>query len=101
MGFKDIKNKLIKCLKEGYYEHEVRKNIDVKNLFMVGEISVNELIEIIKCSTGNNYETSKHHLDNSIDVHIIKSNKNMKKWYIKFYFLDPNTIFISVHESED
>ena len=100
MGFKDVINKLIKCLKEGAYDHEIRKDIDIKNIFIRGELSTDELIEIIKCTTGNNYEKSKHHLDNSIDIHILKPIRNNKKWYIKFYFFDPRTVFISVHESE-
>jgi hypothetical protein len=96
MGFKDVKKKVIKCLNEGYYGYYTRKGIDIKNLFMCGAISLNEIIELIKCTTGNDYETSPHHADSSIVVHIMKP----KNWYIKFYFVDPNTIFISVHERE-
>ncbi len=100
MGFKDVITKLIRCVKEGAYDHEIRKNIEVKNVFISGDLSTNELIEIIKCTTGNDYQKSKYHGDNSIDIHIIKPIKNSKKWYIKFYFFDPRTVFISVHESE-
>ncbi len=46
MGFNEIKKKLIKCLIDGYYEHETRKDIDIKNVFMRGDLSVLELIEI-------------------------------------------------------
>lgn len=101
MGFNEIKKKVIKCLIEGYYQHETRKDIDIKNVFMRGDLSVLDLIEIIKCTTGNNYETSKHHLDISADIHVMKPVKEGKKWYIKFYFFEPNTVFISVHESEE
>lgn len=35
----------------------------------------------------------------SIDVHVFKPYKDAKRWYIKFYFIDPDVVFISVHES--
>jgi len=100
MGFKETKKLVIKCIKDGAYSHEVRRRIDVKNVFQTGQISDEELIELIKSTNGNQYETSKHHIVNNIDIHILKPIKDSKKWYIKFYFLDPNTVFISVHESE-
>ena len=100
MGFKEIKKKLVECIKNGNYDHEIRNNIDIKNIFLIGLLSEDELIEIIKSSNGNQYSLSKHHLDSSVDIHIIKPIKDNKKWYIKFYFLEPNTVFISVHESE-
>lgn len=99
MGFKDIKRKVIKCIQEGEYEHEARNNIDVKNIFQIGQISEEEVIEVIKCCSGHQYEESQHHLDKSITVHILKPVQQEKYWYIKFYFLEPNVMFISVHES--
>lgn len=100
MGFKNVKARVIKCLREGNYEYEARHNIDVKNIFMIGDLNAEDLIELIQCTNGKNYETRLHHLDSSIEIHILKPIKDMKKWYIKFYFLDPKTVFISVHESE-
>lgn len=35
----------------------------------------------------------------TIDVHVLKPFKNGKRWYIKFYFIEPDAMFISVHES--
>lgn len=99
MGFIEVKNKVIQCLKNGDYDYEARKDIDLKNVFLVGLLSKEDLIEIIKSSNGTQYESSPHHLDSSIEVHILKPIKNNKKWYIKFYFLEPNVLFISVHES--
>lgn len=102
MGFKEIKNQVIKCIKEGAYDHEPRKhNISVKNLFDIGQISEQEVIELIQCCSGNQYETSFHHKDISIKIHILKPVKQEKTWYIKFYFLEPDVVFISVHESDD
>lgn len=36
MGFKDVKYKVIQCLKSGTVHHEQRNHIDVKNLLAVG-----------------------------------------------------------------
>jgi hypothetical protein len=102
MGFKDIKNQVIKCIKDGAYEHEPRKyDINVKNLYDIGQISDQEVIDLIQCCKGNQYETRLHHADISIEVHILKPVKEGNVWYIKFYFLEPNVVFISVHESGD
>lgn len=94
MGFKDAKSRVIKALENGDYSHEVRLNIDEKNKLQTGEVSADFVINIIKKCTGIDYETSPHHQDSSIDVHVLKKNS----WYIKFYFVDPATVFISVHQ---
>lgn len=99
MGFNDIKKQVIACLEEGSYDHEIRGNIDVKNLFQCGQLSDNYVIELIKKTRGTEYEVSPHHQAPSVDVHIFKPFKDGKKWYIKFYFVEPDVVFISVHES--
>lgn len=101
MSFKQVKHQIITCLKLGAYDHEFRKSIDVKNLFQCGLISENEVLDLVMKTTGNQYETSPHHQAPSIDVHIFKPQKNRKKWYIKFYFIEPDAMFISVHESDE
>jgi hypothetical protein len=93
VGFKEVKYKVITALSTGNFQHEVRDQIEVKNILAMGQISVAEVINIIKQSRGDDHETSPHHLDKTIDVHIITTTK----LYIKFYFLDPDTWFISVH----
>lgn len=98
-GFKEVKAKAIKCLEEGAYAHEARNEIEVKNLFLIGQLSEDEVIELIKCCRGNQYEKSTHHFESKVIVHILKPKLRMKNWYIKFYFVDPNVMFISVHES--
>ena len=94
-SFKNAKIYLIECLKNGNYLHAQRGgNICVKNKLLTGEISARELIEIIKKSNGSHHLCSPHHLDASINVHIIRT----AGWYVKFYFVDPDTWFISVHQ---
>lgn len=97
MGFKDARNKVLDCLKHGYILHEQRGNIDIKNLLAIGEISLEETAEIIAQANGTSYFSSPHHIVASIDVHIVKTKHKGKDWYIKWYFVDPNSVFISVH----
>ncbi len=97
MGFKNAKSKVIECLTAGYILHEQRNEIDVKNLLSTGAISVDEVVQIIKRSNGNDYSTSPHDYDQNIDVHILKTKFSCQSWYIKWYFSDPDSVFISVH----
>lgn len=99
MGFNDVKKAVIACLLSGSYDHEIRGNIDVKNLFQCGQLTDDYVIDLIKKTRGNQYEVSKHHNAYSIDVHVLKPHKDGKDWYIKFYFVEPDVMFISVHES--
>ncbi|WP_349571030.1 hypothetical protein [Azotobacter salinestris] len=94
IGFREAKRKVIAALESGEYSHESRGSIDVKNKLHTGEVSAEQVIDIIGRCRGTDHSCSPHHLDNSIDVHVIASGS----WYIKFYFLDPDTVFISVHQ---
>lgn len=93
MGYKDVKKRVIQALHEGSYLSESRPDIDVKNKLEMGEISPQEVADIIRKSKGTEHTKSPHHYIPEIEVNIIKS----QGWYIKFYFSDPNTFFISVH----
>ena len=61
---------------------------------------------MLRACRGNQCETSSHHVDPSIDVHVFKPEARVdpgakkKRWYIKLYLLDPDVWFISVHESK-
>ena len=96
--FTDVKHQVIQCLVEGNVLHEARNDIDIKNLLEVGAISIDEVTEILKRSHGNEYESSPHHMNQHIDVHVIKTRHKSKKWYIKWHFIEPDTVFISVHQ---
>ena len=94
MGFKDARSKVIAALKNGDYSHETRLNVSEKNKLQTGEVSANFVVDLIKKCTGNDHECSPHHQDINVDVHVLKRDG----WYIKFYFVDPATVFISVHQ---
>ena len=97
MGFKNAKARVLDCLITGQVLHEQRGSIDIKNLFGTGLISAREVAEIIGRSTGNDYSCSPHHYDKDIDVHVIKTTHLNQRWYIKWYFLEPDCVFISFH----
>ncbi|GKW38239.1 MULTISPECIES: hypothetical protein [Pectobacterium] len=97
MGFKDAKKQLIVCLQSGNVLHEARGNISTKNLLATGQISITELIDIIYQSSGSSYSSSPHHFAAHIDVHIIRCRQRGIPWYIKWYFTEPDCVFISVH----
>tara|TARA_Y100000768_G_C23989013_1_gene690861 strand:+ start:425 stop:715 length:291 start_codon:yes stop_codon:yes gene_type:complete len=95
LGLKDIRSEVIKRLKDGHIQHDTDRagDIDIKNLLLTGEVTVSDVIELINKTKGGQYESSPHHIVESVDVHIFKPNG----WYVKFYFIDPDVIFISVH----
>jgi hypothetical protein len=97
MGFTEVKSKVIHCLNSGLVLHEERNGIDTKNLLSTGAVSVSEVTNIIGRARGNDYFCSPHHFDENIDVHIIKTTLSGRSWYIKWYFVEPDCVFISVH----
>lgn len=92
-GFKDVRKELLAALHQGRYQHESRKDINIKNQLATGEVAPETVGLIVQGCQGGEHSWSPHHFDTSVDVHLIKR----QGWYIKFYFLDPLTIFISVH----
>ncbi len=98
MGFTAAKRQVVDCLRTGQFLHEVRGEINVKNLLAIGSISANDVADIISRSKGGNYSTSPHDFDSKVDVHILKNIEHSGLvWYVKWYFSDPNSVFISVH----
>lgn len=96
MGFRQVKAAVIKALKAGTYQYESRGDIATKNLLAIGAIAAEELAAIIARCNGTQHSSSPHHRDARIEVHVIKTDG----WYVKFYFIDPDTMFISVHQQE-
>lgn len=97
VAFKEVRKKVIECLNNGLILHELRGDIDVKNLLSTGVISTSEVTTIIARASGKTYSSSPHHYDKAIDVHLITSTHSGQHWYIKWYFTEPNCVFISVH----
>jgi len=97
MGFKEVKSRVIECLNNGFVLHEERDNINIKNLLATGVTSICDVANIIGRSGGNTYSCSPHHFDASVDVHLIRTTHSGQNWYIKWYFVEPDCVFISVH----
>ena len=106
MGFKEVKQKAIRALKEGLVQHEARDEVDEKNLLLTGEVTSGQVVRLLNACHGTQYTCAPHHQVTAIDVHVFKPKTrlepgaDMKRWYIKLYFLEPDVWFISVHESK-
>lgn len=102
VGLKEVKIKAIICLDSGQVQHETERSgdIDKKNLLVTAQVTLEEVKDLIKSTKGTQHEVSLHHVERMIEVHTLKPIKKGTKWYIKFYFLEPDIIFISVHLSE-
>jgi len=92
-GFREAKRRVLKALAEGAYQHEARNAIDTRNELSTGAVTAAEVIAVIGRCNGTHHTASPHHADASVEVHVLKR----ERWYIKFYFLDEDTFFISVH----
>lgn len=92
-GFRMAKRKVIAALRSGDYLHATRGDIDVKNLLAMGEVPVESIVAVIRSCNGTHHCCSPHHAAPAIDVHVLRRHG----WYIKFYFIEPDTWFISVH----
>lgn len=97
MGYKDVKARVLSCLHSGEILHQSRGHIDIKNLLATGQVTTDEVAEVISRSRGTDYECSPHHSVSGVDVHIIRREHSGGIWYIKWYFVEPMSIFISVH----
>ncbi|WP_201161524.1 hypothetical protein [Phaeovulum veldkampii] len=102
LGFKEARQRVIQSLKEGLYQHEARSSIEAKNLLATGKVAVAEVVDMLRRCNGTHHTSSWHHTVKGVQVHVIKPDKP-DRWYIKFYFLDPEapeTMFISVHPED-
>jgi hypothetical protein len=95
-GFRAAKQKVLKALADGNYQHAERRAVDVKNLLQLGSVSADEVAAVIRRCTGTHHSCSPHHSAPEVLVHVLKRDG----WYIKFFFVDPQTIFMSVHRQE-
>jgi len=93
-GFKAARSAVIAALESGRYLHAARGDIEVKNLLALGAVSAGDVIDVIRACNGTHYICSPHHAVPAIEVHVLRRSG----WYIKFYFIEPQTWFISVHQ---
>jgi hypothetical protein len=102
VGLKDVKSRAMSCLDNCQIQHETERSgdIDKKNLLVTAQVTLAEVKDLINCTKGTQNKVSSHHVEKLVEVHTFKPINKGTKWYIKFYFLEPDIIFISVHLSE-
>ena len=94
MGFKDARQKVIHALRHGTFQHEARRDIDVKNKLATGDVTPEFVADLLRRAKGQDHSMSPHHSVSSITVHVVAR----EGWYVKFYFIEPDTWFISCHQ---
>lgn len=91
---------LITALESGDFGHEPRDVQEEKNLLAIGEVSASFVVKLLQRTGGQNYGSSPHHADASVDVHVFNPTVEDEEWYVKAYFSpDESAVFISVHRS--
>ena len=93
MGFKEAKRRVLEALAEGDFLNDVRDKIDEKNLLHTGEMTAEDVMEIVNMCNGTHHVEAPHHAAAGVSVHVLRRDG----WYIKFYFIDEETHFLSVH----
>jgi hypothetical protein len=93
IGFKEAKRRAIEALRDKTYQIAERREIETKNLLYDSFVSEEDVIKVISKCRGQDHEMRPHDMVKTVDVHILRKDG----WYIKFYFLDPDTFFLSVH----
>jgi hypothetical protein len=98
IGFKEARRRLCQALQNPTsIVHEQRGDQEEKNLLATGVVTPREVLNVVRAATGNDYEEDVHHQDASVVIHVISRTHQGLEWYIKWYFVEPNVIFISVH----
>jgi hypothetical protein len=78
--YKIANKKILQALKEGFYQHDVRRDIDIKNLLAIGQITAFEVSQLIALSDGTMHQETPLHTIKDLMVHVIR----VKGWYIKY-----------------
>ena len=95
IGFREAKKWVIAALESGDYQHVSRDDIETKNLLEIGAVSTADLVNVILKCRGQHHSSSPHHSSvENVEVHLLERDG----WYIKFYFVDFEPFFISVHQ---
>jgi hypothetical protein len=100
MGFSSAKRALLTALEAGNIQHEARDVLSEKNLLAVGDVSVGEVIAMVRRARGPDYSVSPHHWDAETEVHVFRPMVGGTRWYVKVYFLEEpegTAVFVSIH----
>ena len=98
MGFKSDTEKILADLLNQNYDHQARTA--EKNHLAAGFISVEQASEIIKATPGRKHRNAQHDQSRSPQLWIMEPEIEGVRWYIKGYFAEEQTWFISFHPTE-
>jgi len=98
IGFRKARQRLCEALRNPRtIVHEPRTDQAKKNLLANGVVTCAEVLAVARAANGTDYKEDAHDQDASIVVHIIRRAHQGIDWYIKWYCIEPNVTFISVH----
>jgi hypothetical protein len=97
MGFKEVRARVIEALQSGQYRHEDRENQREKNLLYAQEVTRGFVVDLLLRCSGDQYESSRHHLHPNLTCHVFTPERQGERWYVKVYFRPNAAVFISVH----
>jgi len=98
IGFKEARRRVCQALQNpSTIAHEERDDQQEKNLLAAGAVTPADVLEVARAANGNDCEELAHHQAASIVVHIIRREHQGVQWYVKWYCVEPNVVFISVH----
>jgi hypothetical protein len=93
LGYSEARRRILAALLDGAFSHEARESVEVKNLLLTGEVTAAFVAALVGRSSGADHTMSPHHALRTVTVHVIRR----ESWYVKFYFIDDDSVFISVH----
>lgn len=100
LEFLKLKEKAIDCLLHGAVAHFERKKADTKNDLLSDKVNTEFVIKLFEVAKLEQYEKRVHYNDPRLIIHVLKPVFEGTIWYLKFFIVDPDIIFISVHKSE-
>jgi hypothetical protein len=96
IGFKLAQVRLVSALETGAFVNVMRAEPG-KNLLAEGQITVPDVVAIVKRARGNNYREEPEDSGEPYNVHMLKDVRvGGMSWYIKWY-VEGITVVISVH----
>lgn len=72
MGFKDARQRVIRSLRAGDYQHEAREVSEGKNLLDTGEVTPDEVVALLQRCRGDQYSCGPHHSAPEVPVHLFR-----------------------------
>jgi len=79
------------------WQAEFRSDMATKNLLAIGEVSPEQVVEMLESCKETQYSFYPHLDDPTVTVHDFRPKWEGKRWMVKCYLLSSSAWFISVH----